>query len=151
VHATLLDSLPFAYELFVGPLTREEKDQYCAEAAVAGSMLGIPERFLPTRFDELEHYMQQMLVSGKLAVIPRARELARVLLAPPLGPASAPLFRLVRLMTIGQLPATIRAGYGFEWDGRREWLFWRTAGLVRHARACMPPLLREWPSARRAA
>jgi len=151
VHATMLDSLPLAYELFVGPLTREEKDQYCAEAAEAGALFGIPDKLLPTRCDELENYMQQMLVSGELSIIPRARTLAQVLLASPLGPAGTPLFRLVRLLTIGQLPATIRDGYGFEWGGRQEWFFRQTAALVRHARACMPPLLREWPPARHTA
>jgi uncharacterized protein (DUF2236 family) len=151
VHATMLDSSLLAYELFVGPLTIEEKDEYCAEAAEAGALFGIPDKLLPTRFDELEHYMQQMLAGGELSIIPRARKLERALLTPPLGPAGAPLFRLVRMMTIGQLPATIRDAYGFEWSERQERLFRQTAAFVRHARACIPPLLREWPSARHAA
>ena len=30
VHATLLESVPMAYERFVGPLTIAERDAYCA-------------------------------------------------------------------------------------------------------------------------
>jgi uncharacterized protein (DUF2236 family) len=151
VHATLLDTLPLAYELFVSPLTGEEKDRCCAEAADAGGLFGIPHELLPSRFDELERYVQQMLASGELAVTPRARTLARALLAPPLGPAAAPLFQLARLTTIGLLPPAIRDGYGFQWDARQEWLLRRTAALVRRARPYVPPLVREWPAARRAA
>ena len=33
VHATLLESVPLAYEQLVGPLTIAERDAYCAEAA----------------------------------------------------------------------------------------------------------------------
>jgi uncharacterized protein (DUF2236 family) len=151
VHATMLDSSLLAYELFVGPLRREEKDQYCAEAAESGALFGIPEKLLPTCFDELERYMQQMLNSGELYIIPRARTLARVLLRPALGPVAAPLFQIMRLMAIGPLPASIRDGYGFEWSGRQEWLFRKTTAVVRRARAHLPSQLCEWPSARRAA
>src|SRR4029453_5352506 len=97
VYATLLDSLPLAYEHFVGPLTREEKDRYCVEAIPAGGQFGIDKELLPRRFDDLQCYMQRMLTSGELCVTPRARSLAQALLAPPLGPATAPLFLPARL------------------------------------------------------
>jgi uncharacterized protein (DUF2236 family) len=151
VHATLLDSLPLAYELFVGPLTSEEKDSYCAEAAEAGRQFGIDRELLPTRFDELQCYVQQMLTSGELCVTPRARTLANALLAPPLGPATAPIFLPARLATVGLLPDGIRDGYGFRWDARQDRWLRKTATLVRRARPFVPPLLREWPAARRVA
>ena len=151
VYATLLDSLPLAYELFVGPLTREEKDRYCAEAIPAGSQFGIDTELLPARFDDLQRYMDRMLTSGELCVTPRARNLAQALLAPPLGPATAPLFLPARLATVGLLPNVIRDGYGFQWDARQDRMFRRTAVLLRRARLFVPPLLREWPAARRVA
>jgi uncharacterized protein (DUF2236 family) len=150
VHTTLLHSLPQAYELFVGPLTREEKDRYCAEAADAGARFGIPDQLLATRFDAVERYMQHMLACGELSVIPRARDLARALLWTPLGPVS-PLFRLARLITVAQLPPSIRGQYGFAWTATDEMRFRRITRLVRGLRPWVPAPLREWPAARRRA
>ena len=42
VHSTLIDSQLRTYTLFVGPLTADERDSYCAEAARLGPRLGIP-------------------------------------------------------------------------------------------------------------
>ena len=44
VHATIVESQLRAYELFVGPLTDDERDQYCAEAAEVAPLLSIPPR-----------------------------------------------------------------------------------------------------------
>jgi uncharacterized protein (DUF2236 family) len=151
VYATLLDSLPLAYELFVGPLGPEEKDRYCIEAVPAGAQFGIDADLLPTRFTDLQCYMQQMLTSGEICVTDRARSLAQALLAPPLGPATTPLFLPARLTTVGLLPDSIRDGYGFQWDARHDRLFRTTATIVRRARPFVPPLIREWPAARRVA
>src|SRR4030095_9233449 len=41
VHATRLESIPIAYELLVGPLTRRERDRYCSEAAIMEPLLGM--------------------------------------------------------------------------------------------------------------
>jgi uncharacterized protein (DUF2236 family) len=72
------------------------------------------------------------------------------LFAPPLGPA-VPMFRVTKVLTLGLLPGPIRAQYGFEWDGRRARVFRALASSVRRIRRLLPPLLREWPIARRAA
>jgi len=60
VHATLLDSLPLAYERFVVPLAKQEKDQYCAEATVVGPRLGIPQHLLPVTVAELDAYLSDV-------------------------------------------------------------------------------------------
>lgn len=52
VYATMVDLSPLAYELFVGPLTRQEKDRYCAEAAMIAPLLGIPDGLLPCSLAE---------------------------------------------------------------------------------------------------
>jgi uncharacterized protein (DUF2236 family) len=148
VHATLLDSMLLAYRQFVGPLSREEEDRYCAEAAQSAPLLGIQESLVPTDARELEGYLQRMLASGQIDVTEAARSLSQGLLSPPLGPAG-PLFRLARLTTVGLLPAVIREGYGFEWDERRERSFNRCVTWLRRARSVLPPIIREWPAARR--
>lgn len=77
VHATSLDSFLCAYELYVGPLSDEEKDRYCAEARAGGPLLGIDQRFLPNNLGELRAYMDRMLDSGEIRVTDTARSLAR--------------------------------------------------------------------------
>lgn len=149
VHATLVESLPLAYERFVGPLTDEEKDSYCAEAAAFAPAFGIPPDMPPRSQSDLDAYMKMMLAGGELRVTPPARDLARALLSPP-WPA-APLFYLPRLATVGLLPASIREGYGFRWDARQEKRLHRTAAVVRSVRPFVPAVFREWPAARRAA
>lgn len=148
VHATLIDSMPLAYELFVGPLTREEKDRYCEEAAGSARLFGIPEGLPPRSVAELEDYMKRMSASGELCVTDRARALARALLSSPLGPTAAPFFHLARLTTVGLLPPAIREGYGFGWDARKEKRLRRAAAVVRSVRPYMPAFVREWPAAR---
>jgi uncharacterized protein (DUF2236 family) len=149
VHATLLDSLPLAYEQFVGPLSTEEKDRFCSEAADMAAQLGIDDEIPLTRFDEVQTYVRHMLASGELQVGGQARALAKGVLTPPLGPVGAALFLPIRLTTVGLLPAAIRDAYGFPWNAQREWWFRKTVTTIRHTRPFMPSLLREWPAARR--
>ena len=150
VHATLLDSLPLAYERFVGPLAKQEKDQYCAEATAVGPRLGIPQHLLPVTVAELDAYLSATYASGAVAVTDTARELAAGLLSPPLGAVGRPLVGLARLATIGLLPVPIRSAYGFVWSARHELALKGAAPLVRGFRSFLPRGLREWPAARRA-
>jgi uncharacterized protein (DUF2236 family) len=150
VHATLIESMVQAYELFVGPLSTDEKDRYAIEAAWLAQELGVERDRLPDSYAAVEAYLGERLASGEICVGVDARRLAGVLLASPLGPATAPVFHVSRLITIGLLPPSIRDGYGFAWDARRERTFRRTLALIRGTRRLLPPVLREWPAARAA-
>ncbi len=148
VHATLVDSMLVAYEQFVGPLTGEEQDQYCAEASVMGPLLGIPEGILPGSRSALNAYLDKMFGSDQIQVAEQARMVARSLLTPPIGPIATPFLWPVRLITLGLLPAAIRNAYGFPWDARDERNFRRVARVVKRARSFLPVFVREWPAAR---
>ena len=151
VHATLVDSQLLTYGLFVGTLAADEKDQYCAEAAGIGPLLGTPNHYLPASVHELRSYLDTMLASDEIEVTPAARHLANALLFPPGGALTGPLLGLGRLVTVGHLPPAIREAYGFEWNSRRERLLARATGVLRRVRALLPPLLRQWPAARASA
>src|SRR5262249_12740473 len=56
VHATLLYSLPRAYELLVGPLSDEEKERFCAECAGMNVVFGVPACQMPQSMAELQAY-----------------------------------------------------------------------------------------------
>jgi len=149
VHATLLDMNLKVYERYIGPLSAEEKDGYCAEASAIETPFGIPAGRLPRTFGQLTRYMDAMLASGEITVTGEARLLAREILDPPAPRLAAPALAMVRLQTIGLLPPTIRASYGFPWTSRSEAWMTAFARLVRGTLRLTPPIIRHWPAARR--
>lgn len=150
VHGTLIDSHLIVYELYVGPLTVEEKDRYCVEASGVEQLLGIPEGALPRSFAELGEYMERMLASGEIAVTERARALARAVVVPSVPRLARPGLRLIQLPTIGLLPPAIREAYGFPWSPGDELALYRSARAIRALLPLVPSLVREWPAARAA-
>ncbi len=150
VHATLIDSQLRTYALFVGPLARDEEDRYCAEAAQVGPLLGVAASELPDTKERLDGYLHRMQQEDRLAVGAGARRLAEALLAPPGRRWVAPALWLGRLTTVGLLPASIRDGYGFGWCEKDARRLRSAAAVLRAARRVTPPVLREWPAARKA-
>jgi uncharacterized protein (DUF2236 family) len=149
VHATLIESIPMAYELLVEPLLPRERDRYCAEAAIMEPLLGMPCGWLPRDSAQLATYMGEMLAGGRLVVTDTSRAVARAVLYPPKWYAAWPAFRAMQLLTIGSLPPSIRQAYGFEWRARDARAFARWTALLRTSVRLMPPVAREWPMARR--
>lgn len=149
VHATLVDSLPLAYDILVEPLTPDERNRYCLEAAVMEPLLDIPPGMLPRSETALDAYLHDVLADGTLVVTDVTRALARAVLFPRGWRLLWPLFRPVQLLTLGLLPPRLREAYGFAWtekDARalvRWTTAWRWLGRIVPARA------RQWPSARR--
>jgi uncharacterized protein (DUF2236 family) len=148
VHATLLDTIPIAYERLVGPLSLRERDRYCEEAAIMEPLMGMPAGWLPRDSAQLDAYMRQMLSSGTLVVTDTSRALARALLYPPKWYVMWPAFRVMQLLTIGSLPPSIREAYGFEWRPRHERALARWTALIRTSSRLLPASTREWPIAR---
>ena len=150
VHATLIDSQLRTYALFVGPLSRDDEDRYCAEAAQIGPLLGVPASELPDTKDRLDRYLDRMQQEDRLAVGAGARRLAGALLAPPGRRWVAPAMWLGWLTTVGLLPAPVREAYAFAWRAKDARRLRSAAAVLRAARRVAPPVLREWPAARRA-
>ncbi|MGH7372930.1 MAG: oxygenase MpaB family protein, partial [Candidatus Rokuibacteriota bacterium] len=151
VHATLLDSFLLTYRLFVRPLSNAEADRYCTEASGIEPLLGIPVGRLPRTEGDLREYLDEMLASGAIEVTDVARDLACEVIAPPTSRILKPLFRLAALPAVGLLPPAVRVAYGLPWDGRRERVLRRMAAAARSGLPLVPPVLRYWPAARRAA
>ena len=151
VHATLLESIPLTYERLVGPLTRRERDQYCVEAAIMEPLMGMPAGWLPRDSGQLDAYMAEMLVGGRIVVTDTSRALARAVLYPPKWLVAWPAFRAMQLLTIGSLPPAIREAYGFAWHARDERALARWTTVLRGSLVVLPSLAREWPIARRRA
>jgi uncharacterized protein (DUF2236 family) len=150
VQNTLTDSHLLTYALFVGSLTPEEGDRYCAEVARIGPCLGIPEGSLPTQVADLRQELEAMVTSGQVVVTDTARMLARELLYPPTLGAAGPLMGLMRLVTLGLLPPPIRDAYRFSWDARHERALRLTARCLRGLLPFVPCRFRYWATARAA-
>ena len=150
VHATLLDMNLRVYELYVGSLSLDEKDRYCAEASAIEEALGVPRGRVPRSFTELGQYVETMLSSGEITVTETARRLARSVLYPPAPRLAEPALSFMRLATIGLLPPVIREGYGFAWSGRKQAMLRLSAALIRNVLRGTPGVVRHWPAARRA-
>ena len=149
VHATLLESIPLAYEMLVGPLTSRERDRYCLEAAIMEPLLGMPAEWLPRSSATLDAYMRGMMAGGSIIVTDTSRALARALLYPPGWYVAWPALRAMQLLTLGSLPPAIRQAYGFDWRARDARAFTRWTALLRTSNRLLPSLAREWPMARR--
>ncbi len=151
VHATLTDTFLLTYERFVAPLSSAERDRYCREAGGAAPLLGIPPDALPRSAADLAAYLERMLEGGEIVVTDTARALEREVLAPGLPWLARPLLPLARLTAVGLLPQPVREAYGFDWTRRDERLLRWLAAVSRQGVPLLPPLLRYWPAARRAA
>jgi uncharacterized protein (DUF2236 family) len=148
VHATLLESVPLAYERIIGPLTARERDQYCAEASIMEPLMGMPPDSLPRDWATLDRYMREMVSGDQLVVTDTSRALARAVLYPPNWRVAWPAFRAMQLMTIGSLPVAVREAYGFAWTGHDERALARWTATIRSVLRLMPSVAREWPISR---
>jgi uncharacterized protein (DUF2236 family) len=149
VHATLIDSAMIAYELFVQPLSAQEKLRYYDDAKQLARLFAIPDREVPESLADFDAYFNDMLNGNELGVGPAARSLARDIVYPRpwiLRPV-APLFRVV---TAGLLPERLRTAYGLNWNGSRDKMFKLFAGMVRCSLPLLPPAIRIVPNARAA-
>jgi uncharacterized protein (DUF2236 family) len=148
VHATLLETIPMMYELVVRPLSADERDAYCAEAAPVAVDLGARSEDVPRTWPGVAAYLDRVYASGAIVVSAQAREVAAAVLSPPFAPFVAPVAWGNRLFTVGLLPADIRRQYGFEWNDSRDRTLRRLMTTVRAIRRTLPPAVALWPEAR---
>ena len=120
VHATLVYSSLAAYELFVEPLRSEERERYHDEMNLVAVLFGTPARLLPANYREFRTYFEAQVSSDVITVTEPAREVAEVILAPPLPAPLRLLAPAHRLATARILPAGLRAQYGLRWTNLHE-------------------------------
>lgn len=162
VHATLVDSTLVANDRWIEPLTPDKRARAYAETRPIGRAFGVPDALLPKDIDALDAYVAGMLApDGPVQPGTLARELARVILHPPLAPLAPLIPAASSLLTripastyawtlwpsISLLPPTIRDAYGLPW-GPRERLVsaWLVAGW-RAWRPLIPSTWRQMPKA----
>ena len=149
VHATLLESIPLVYELVVQPLTSDERDAYCAEAAAIAIDLGARAHEVPRTQADNAAYMARMYRSGAIVASAQARELCTLVVSPPFGRLVAPAAWANRLITVGLLPDDLRRQFGLAWSEKQTGRLHAVARLLRSVRRLTPDAVALWPEARR--
>ncbi len=154
VHATLIESTMAVSDAWLAPLDRGRRATFYAETRPIGRAFGVPEALLPADLDAFEAYWNGMLgPAGPVQVGPLARDLASVILHPPLPgalarlPVPTALYDWTLWPSIGLLPPSIREAYGFPWDARHRLVsYWLVAGW-RGWRPLLPAGFRQMPQA----
>ena len=150
VWATLVQSSLLVYTRFVDDLTPAEIEAFYAEQQRFAVACGVPDGHCPAGYEAFAAYFDGMVETG-LDVGPQARRIASAVVRPPvpapLALPTRPSFELLRLTTVGLLPASLRRDYGLAWGPAREHAFRLTTAAVRRTVGIVPPRLRRLPMA----
>jgi len=145
VHIAFVDSLLTAYKMFVGPLTPAQCEQYWQESCRYARHLGLTDATLPATYAAAQQHIREALPSGEIAIGTAAHFIAREVLFPHLPLLRRPLWMIVRVITIGQLPPDIRKAYGLRWNIAHRVGFLMARGMMRLLRRIFPKALGKAP------
>ncbi len=153
VHATLAAGIVGAHERFARPFRPRELEQLWAEWRTLGRLLGIGEGDLPVGWEEFCAYFEETVerrlqrteaVDDVLHALARPAPPALAALYRPLWPlASWQLGHVIRLSSVGLLPARLRARFGTPWGRREQAELAVMAAALRAASPLMGPSLRN--------
>lgn len=166
VHATLVESTMAVADAWLEPLSAERRAAYYEETRPIARAFGVPDGSLPTDVHAFDRYFADMLgPAGPVRVSPVARELAAVVLHPPLAPLAALLpvpaetvatalrripveaYAWTLWPSVGLLPPSVREDYGLPWGTRERFVSaWLVAGW-RAWRPILPIGFRQMPKA----
>lgn len=155
VHATLIDSTIAVADAWLAPVSTARRGAFYAETRPIGRAFGVPDALLPPDYDSFQRYLAKMLApGGPVRVSATARELAAVILRPPLAPivprlgfVPAAAYAWTMWPSLGLLPASVREDYGLRWGARERLVSaWLVAGW-RAWRPLLPSSFRQMPKA----
>jgi uncharacterized protein (DUF2236 family) len=138
VHATLVDTALLVYGSWVRPLDDLEQSAYYEEMKTLAVLFGTPPEIIPPTLEDFRAYMRERLASDEICATDAARDVARLVLRPPLPLALRPAAEALGLVTVGLLPERLREQYGFGWGRGRAAL---VAGSRHSARRFVLPLV----------
>lgn len=133
VAATMTMCGEAAFELFVRPLTDDERERGMREMLVANAAVGVAPESLPEARADFEAWYREELRSPALTVGSAARRVVETLSHAPViyGPFDA-------MLAAGFLPPAWREAYGFRWGRAERRRFEAMAAGVRAATRLTP-------------
>lgn len=147
VHATLIDTSLTIYERYVRRLADGDLERYYDEMKALGALYSIPSGSMPSDYASFRRYWDSMLAGG-LRVTETTRDVADAVLRPDLVPLAWPALELVRLVTVGTLPASLREELDLPWGSNRERALAGSQAAIRRLLPILPALVRRFPKAR---
>lgn len=147
VHATLIDTSLTVYQRYVKALTATELDRYYEEMKALGEAYSIPREAMPPDYAGFRDYWDWMLADG-LRVTDTTRDVADAVLQPDLMVLAWPAIELVRLVTVGTLPPSLRSELGLRWGPNRDRALAGSQAAIRRVMPLLPALVRRFPKAR---
>lgn len=144
VAATLVDSALRTHRLLGSPVDDERAEDVLRAYAPIATALRVPAERWPDSMAAFERYWASTL--AQLRVTDDARGVVRDLLHPRHAPVWVrAVMPVVRVVTVGMLPAPVRTQYGFPWGPREVRRFRRTVSGLRLLRAVLPGALLRLP------
>src|SRR5438552_8389783 len=104
VHATLVHTSLTAYERFVQPLSREDRERYYQEMALVARLFGTPSSVIPRSLADFREYFAAEINGETIAVTAPAKEVAAVILEARLPTPLRVFVSAHRLSTAALLP-----------------------------------------------
>lgn len=145
VHATLWETTVMMHELYVKPLTRQEKEAFYEETRLFAYMFGIPDEILPPNWHEFMEYNQRMWVSDQLVVNDATRQLAHFLFD-PLNVVLTPAMAWLKIATAATLHERLRDDFELPYGRREQKLFNMGRKAIHIADRCSPRIIKNGPS-----
>lgn len=117
VHATLWDTAARMYEMFVRPLTAEEKERYYQETRRFAWMFGIPDDVLPKDWNAFQAYCEDMYNGPELQVNKNTMELAGFLFKPKQKYLRTGM-KWITMVSAVTMPPKLRDAFGLRDDAK---------------------------------
>jgi uncharacterized protein (DUF2236 family) len=154
VHATLVDSTLAAYRAWLAPLEPGAAERFYAEMRPVGAAFGVPDATNPADLAAFDAYVAAQLgPDGPVHVSATARELADVILHPPLPgpfgalPVPSRAYDWALWPSLELLPPSVRDEYGFPRGPLRTALNAWLVAAWRAWRPLLPAGFRQMPQA----
>jgi uncharacterized protein (DUF2236 family) len=157
VHATLVHSMVEMRARFGEPLTTLERELFYEEMCELGKLYGLRERDMPPDWSAFEAYFDAT-VADVLRDSRLLRDVIATIFAPAKPPAlpipdpawsllAAPGSQLIRLVTVGSLPAQLRRRLGLPWSRERALALRAQQEAIKRVFPRLPDRLRLMPPA----
>lgn len=139
ILACLADSAEAVYERLVRKLTAGERERFWRDYLTAGELFGLPRDAAPPTYADFRAYMDAMLASDDLHVLPEAQAIARqVAFGLPLPTWRRWALPGINLLVVGLLPQRVRQLYGLSWTPAHDAAFAAAARGLRQTRPLLP-------------
>ncbi len=145
VHATIWENLIRTYELVIGPLSAEQKEQYYQESKLFAYMFGIPDEVIPPDWPSFLEYNESILNSDILHCNDEIYALYDYLWAPTKENKDF-RHRWFILTTAATMPAHLREPFGLVYGEREEKRFNKGIKTIKTIEPFLPNIVSRGPS-----